>query len=66
MNLDRNILGFPGYNYESKINTVQPRMGVSINSSMNYVRLIDLEGKYGHFVIIYIKYKHEYMLINIY
>jgi hypothetical protein len=43
LNLDHNLLSFPGFNYESKNCTTRARVGTYENSNLKYVRRVDLE-----------------------
>ena len=43
INLDHNLMGFPGYNYESEINKTKSRVGTLIKSNLDIVRPSDLE-----------------------
>ena len=51
INLDHNLLDFPGVNYESENNQICSRVGTYIKTSINYIRRRDLEGLNSHLVI---------------
>ena len=52
INIDHNLLSFPGFNYESETNTVRSRVGCYVKSSISYVRRRDLEGFNSHLIIL--------------
>ena len=66
INLDHNLLSLPGVNYESEINSICSRVGVYINSNIDYTRRNDLEGANSHLIIIDIKGSRDLRLINIF
>jgi hypothetical protein len=66
INLDHNLLDFPGVNYESENNQICSRVGTYIKTSINYIRRRDLEGLNSHLVIIDIKCEKNLRVINIY
>ena len=66
INLDHNLMGFPGYNYESEINKTKSRVGTLIKSNLDYVRRSDLEDSNSHLVIIDVKANPRMRIINIY
>ena len=65
-NLDSNLLSFPGYCYESEVNTYRARVGIYVNARINFVRRTDLEGTNSHLIIIDIKGLQDVRIINIY
>jgi hypothetical protein len=66
INFDHNLLSFPGVNYESEINDTCSRVGVYINSNIDYTRRNDLEGLNSHLVILDIEGHKKLRIINIY
>ena len=52
VNLDVNLLTFPGYAIEVENNDVKKRVAIYISNSVNYIRRHDLERKNNHLVII--------------
>jgi hypothetical protein len=44
INLDHELISFPGYKYETETNTVKARVGAFVSSKLNYVRRHDLKG----------------------
>ena len=65
-NCDSNLMSFPGYCYESEVNSNRARVGVYINSKINFIRRQDLEGTNSHLLIIDVKGVKNVRLINIY
>ena len=51
INLDHNIMSFPGYNYENENSPYRRRVVCYVNSNLKYVRRVDLEGNGLHLVI---------------
>jgi exonuclease III len=66
INLDHNLLSFPGYRYESENNSVCSRVGIYVKTNVSYVRRKDLEGVNSHITIIDLKSKNDYRIINLY
>jgi hypothetical protein len=66
INIDHNIMSFPGYLYESEVNTIKSRVGCYINTNLSYVRRLDLEGSNSHLVILDVKSNKELPIINKY
>ena len=66
INLNHNLMSFPGFNNESEINTSRSRVGIYVSSKLDYVRRSDLEGIDSHLVIIDIKAKTRLRIINLY
>ena len=66
-NLDQNLLGFPGYHFESEsISTYKARVGCYIKSGIDYVRRTELEGKDSHLIILDIRAERDLRIINVY
>ena len=59
INVDHNLMSFPGYLYESESNSIKSRVGCYINANLSYVRRIDLEGSNAHLVILDVKSTKE-------
>jgi hypothetical protein len=45
INFDHNLLSFPCFNYETKTSCIYSKVGCYINSSLSYVRRVDLDIK---------------------
>ncbi len=65
-NLDHDLMSFKNFNYESEINDVISRVGLLINSGLDYTRRRDLEGTNNHVIIIDIMSTKTTRIINIY
>jgi hypothetical protein len=59
-------MSFKNFNYESEINDVISRVGLLINSGLDYTRRRDLEGTNNHLIIIDIMSTKTTRIINIY
>ena len=66
INLDHNLMSFPGYNYENENSPYRRRVGCYVNSNLKYVRRIDLEGNGLHLIIFDIKTVVDLRVINVY
>ena len=66
LNIDHNLMSFPGFIYESENNTIRSRVGCFIRSNITYVRRSDLEGQNSHLVILDIKARSNIRIITIY
>ena len=66
INLDHNLLNFPGVNFESETNDVRSRVGIYIKANVDYIRRRDLEGVNTHLVIVDVKCDKKLRIINIY
>ena len=66
VNFDHNLLSFPGYALESESNNVKSRVGLYINSKLNYIRRPNLEGINSHVVVIDLTGTNELRIINVY
>jgi exonuclease III len=66
INLDHNLLSFPGASFESENNDICSRVGVYINSNIIFTRRIDLEGHNSHLIILDIEGYKKLRIINIY
>ena len=66
VNFNHNLLSFPGYALESESNNVKSRVGLYINSKLNYIRRPNLEGINSHVVVIDLTETNELRIINVY
>ena len=66
INLNQNLLSFPGYCYESENNPVLSRVGVYIKSEINYIRRSELEGKNHHLMVLDVVGTRKFRIINVY
>ena len=66
MNYPENTLNFKNYNLELESNTVKKRVGIYVNTKINYTRRTDLETEDLHLIIIDVHLEHDLRIINIY
>ena len=65
-NLDHSLLTFSGYVIETERNSGSSRTAIHINSEINFVRRLNLEGVDSNMVVIDLKGQSNYMIINKY
>jgi exonuclease III len=65
-NLDHSLLRFGGYTFESETNLFRSKVGIYVDSSINYVRKLELEGVDTHVIILDILENKNLRIFNIY
>ena len=65
-NFDHTLLSFPGFAFESEINSIKSRVGIYINNNINYIRRYELEGLNSHIVIVDLAGIKELRIITVY
>ena len=66
VNLDHNLFSFPGFNFESETCSTKSRVGIYVNTCIDYVRRIDLEIVDCHMIILDICSNPSLRVINLY
>ena len=66
LNIDHNLLSFPGYTIETETNTSTSRTAIYIRNNIQYLRRRELEGQDSHLVIIDLLGSHVSRIINLY
>ena len=66
LNIDHNLLSFPGYTIETETNTSTSRTAIYIRNNIQYLRRRELEGQDSHLVIIDLLGSHFSRIINLY
>jgi hypothetical protein len=64
--INQNLLSFPDYNHIPEINDAKSRIGIYVNSKLDYVRRLDLEGLNSDIVIIDLKTNPQLRIVNVY
>ena len=63
---DPKLLSFNGYSLLAESNDVKSRVGIYVKNGIDYVRRADLELRNNGMIILDIKMKSKYRLINLY
>ena len=66
VNLDHNLLSFPGYNIETERNSISSRVAMFISTEVKYIRRVDLEGDDSNLMVIDLVGDNKFKIINVY
>ena len=59
-------LSLPDYCFEAEVNSKKSRVGLFVKNTIKYARRVDLEGVDSHLIVVDIRAKSDFRIINIY